>query len=109
MKSSWIKFRDVNLLKEALTHPSSTPGDLSILRQVIVSNEALGCLTPRLNLDKYLCHNLGWLNDQIQMYKNYIETGEDTYMFECPKPMMYDFIKQCADLLSFRNPPFDSF
>jgi dsRNA-specific ribonuclease len=71
------------------SNPSATPGDLSILRQAIVSNESLGILALRLNLFGFVLHSMPELNKQVASYADFVQerqTGNHKdYILKCPK------------------------
>jgi endoribonuclease Dicer len=129
------------------SNPSSTPGDLSILRQAIVSNESLGLLSLKLNLFDFVLNKTPDLIKQVALFTSFVNERKARrhvdYTLKCPKvcwliltrkilgdifesivgavfvdsgwniyttwnvfkPLIIDFIEQCADPLAVVKSP----
>lgn len=67
------------------SNPTSTPGDLSILRQSIVSNESLGLISLNLELYQFLSHESPTIDADISDFKGFLERKEQSFALQCPK------------------------
>jgi endoribonuclease Dicer len=71
------------------SNPSSTPGDLSILRQAIVSNESLGVLSLKLGLFRFVIHEIPGLERQVDAFKKFADERQSGrrvgHTLKCPK------------------------